>query len=373
MQSFDIVKENKIKNKSFRVAQVYDQFDLREDLIQERFTGSFDFPDEWNIGIIVGKSGTGKTTIANELFKDSICNFKYTHDCVIDDFEKDCTYDEIVKALNSVGFSTPKSWVKPYNVLSNGEKMRVDLARALLQKKEIIAFDEYTSVIDREVAQFGSLAIQKTVRKQNKKFIAITCHFDIIEWLEPDWIFNTDTMEFKITRGLHRREKIKLDIRQTKGYWKYFSKYHYLSHSFNNSAKEFTLFTKTGKPVAFCSYIHYPCGLHKNMSIYHRIVVLPDYQGLGIGQRLISWLGEYVMKNTDTTYFSLITSLKGFAKNVMKNKDFVCIHTGHLMCGKNGITRKQASINRNTYSFQYVGKGYEKVTNNTKITRRGKK
>ena len=109
------------------------------------------------------------------------------------------------------------------------------------------------------------------------------------------------------------------------------------------------------------------------MSIYHRIVVLPDYQGLGIGQRLISWLGEYVMKNTDTTYLSLITSLKGFAKNVMKNKDFVCIHTGHLMCGKNSITRKQASINRNTYSFQYVGKGYEKVTNNTKITRRGKK
>lgn len=371
MQSFDIVKENEVKQKSFRVSQIYDQFDLQEDLIKEEFTGAFDLPEEWNIGIIVGKSGTGKTTIARELFGDYICDFKYAKDSVIDDFEKGLSCEDIIKTLNAVGFSTPKSWVKPYKVLSNGEKMRVDLARALLQNKEIIAFDEYTSVIDREVAQFGSLAIQKTVRKRNKKFIAITCHFDVIEWLEPDWVFNTDTMEFKITRGLHRRRKIKFNIRETKGYWKYFSKYHYLSHSFNKNAKEFTVFTESGKPVGFCSYIHFPCNSHRKMAIYHRIVVMPDYQGLGIGQYMINWLGEYVMKNTDITYFSLITSLKGFARTVMKNKNFKCIHTGHLMCGKNSITAKQCSKYRNTYSFQYIGKGYEKVANNTKIARKG--
>jgi len=74
--------------------------------------------------------------------------------------------------------------------------MRVDLARALLEEKKLIVFDEFTSVVDRDVAKISSAAVAKAIRKTKKQFIAVTCHFDIIEWLEPDWIFNTDTMQF---------------------------------------------------------------------------------------------------------------------------------------------------------------------------------
>ena len=102
--------------------------------------------------------------------------------------------------FNKVGFNTPKSRLKPYHVLSNGEKMRVDLAKALVQKQDIIIFDEYTSVVDRVVAQVASYALQKTIRKQKKKFIAVTCHYDILERLEPDWVF--DTKDFTFTQGV---------------------------------------------------------------------------------------------------------------------------------------------------------------------------
>lgn len=74
--------------------------------------------------------------------------------------------------------------------------MRVDLANGILSNKDIIVFDEFTSVVNREVAKIGSYAIQKAIRKQNKKFIAVGCHYDVIEWLEPDWIFCTDDMSF---------------------------------------------------------------------------------------------------------------------------------------------------------------------------------
>ena len=52
--------------------------------------------------------------------------------------------------------------------------MRVELARLLIENDEPILYDEFTSVVDRQVAQVGSYAIQKYVRKQNKQFIAIS-------------------------------------------------------------------------------------------------------------------------------------------------------------------------------------------------------
>lgn len=201
MPSFDIIKENKADKSSFRVQSVMGMFDLQSEHIKERFVGNIDLPENWNVGIIVGASGTGKSTIMKELFSDYVVeNNKYDHQSVIDDMPKDKTIKEITQAFNSVGFSSPPSWLKPYSVLSNGEKMRVDLANGILSNKDIIVFDEFTSVVNREVAKIGSCAIQKAIRRQNKKFIAVSCHYDIVDWLEPDWIFCTDDMSFQTVK-----------------------------------------------------------------------------------------------------------------------------------------------------------------------------
>lgn len=197
MPSFDIVKENKADKNSFRVQSIIGMFDLSSEHIKEHFSGNIELPDEWNVGVIVGASGTGKTTIMRELFNDFVVeNNEYTSKSVVDDMPKNKTIKEITQAFNSVGFSSPSSWLKPYSVLSNGEKMRVDLANGILSERNIIVFDEFTSVVNREVAKIGSYAIQKAIRKQNKKFIAVGCHYDVIDWLEPDWVFCTDDMTF---------------------------------------------------------------------------------------------------------------------------------------------------------------------------------
>ena len=108
---------------------------------------------------------------------------------------------DIEKTFTSVGFSSPPSWLKPYKVLSNGEKMRVDLARCLLDNKELIVFDEFTSVVNRECAKTTALAISKAIRRSDKRFIAVSCHDDVIEWLAPDWIYDTDQKRFFVQRG----------------------------------------------------------------------------------------------------------------------------------------------------------------------------
>ena len=194
---FNITKETKPKE-TFRVSSVLNAFDLSIDKIKENFEGNIDIEGrEWNIGLIVGSSGTGKSTIARELFLGGyIFEQVYSEGSVIDDMPQDKSVKEITKAFTSVGFASPPSWLKPYNVLSNGEKMRCDLAKSILEEKDIVVFDEFTSVVNREVAKTGSFAIQKAIRKLNKKFVAVACHSDIIEWLQPDWIYNTDEQRF---------------------------------------------------------------------------------------------------------------------------------------------------------------------------------
>lgn len=205
MYNFNILKENKA-DKTFRVAKIMNDFDVKIEHSNENFIGTINLPKIWNIGLIVGNSGTGKSTIAKEIFKDEyINNFEYNHKSVIDDMPQSKTMEEIEKMFYTVGFGSVPSWLKPYKVLSNGEKMRVDLARALLENDKI-CFDEFTSVVDRNVAQTICIATNKTIKKLNKQFIAVSCHYDIIEWLQPDWIFDTNVMKM-VPHQAHEEKK----------------------------------------------------------------------------------------------------------------------------------------------------------------------
>lgn len=198
MPSFDIIKHT-TKTDTYRVNSVIGAFDLDTANMDEHFVGNIDIEGkQWNVGLIVGGSGTGKSTIAREVFGGHL----YSHmpysvgGAVIDDMPQGCTINEIERMFTSVGFASPPNWLRPYSVLSNGEKMRCDLAYAMLSGDDLVVYDEFTSVVNRQVAKAASYAISKSVRRNGRKFVAVSCHDDIIEWLEPDWVYNTDTKRF---------------------------------------------------------------------------------------------------------------------------------------------------------------------------------
>lgn len=246
----------------------------------------------WNVGLIVGPSGSGKSTLMRTMFGGREPFSWHNDRAVIDDFAPDAGMSDIAATCQAVGFNTIPAWMRPFSVLSTGEKFRVELARHLLEtpSEETIVVDEFTSVVDRQVAQIGSHAVQKYVRKNGRRFVAASCHYDIVDWLQPDWTFEPATMSLA-RRSLQRRPSLDIEIsRVDYPTWRLFAPFHYLTANLHRAARCFVLFVN-GRPASFAGMLYRPHPRSPNIFGCSRLVTLPDWQGLGLAMVLIERLG----------------------------------------------------------------------------------
>jgi alpha-D-ribose 1-methylphosphonate 5-triphosphate synthase subunit PhnL/GNAT superfamily N-acetyltransferase len=297
-----------------RVLQVQGMFDLPAQKTS-RMEWDVDLPLQekpWRIGLIVGPSGSGKTTIARALFAESLaaaeCLPPWPGDAsVLDGFPPELPIKEVVGLLTAVGFSSPPAWLRPYRVLSTGERFRADLARILAFAPDVAVIDEYTSVVDRTVAQVGSAALARAVRERGRRLVAVSCHEDVEEWLQPDWTYRPATATFA-WRWLQCRPAIALAVYRCRlEAWRLFRAHHYLSSRISPRAQAF-LAAWGDRPVAFSAWV---TSLVKyGGKREHRTVTLPDFQGVGIGRALSdfcaslwSGLGHRVVSTTSHPAF----------------------------------------------------------------------
>jgi GNAT superfamily N-acetyltransferase len=407
---------------SFRTEQVAGLFDLSlDDLAGERFahTLTAELPgldEDWTIGAIVGPSGSGKTTLARAAYGDALYEPAPWPEnvAVIEALDQSSNpkseigaptpvghlkLKHLLRVLTAVGLASPPSWLKPYRVLSTGERFRADLARALLaagvqeSKFEVqsphrdstlniepgtlnpglLVIDEFTSTLDRTVACTASFALAKFLRAASAsnlkseigaptpvghpKFIALSCHTDFLPWLAPDWILdlggearspmgeterrrdretergrNTNdcpSLHPSVAPSLHphwprgslHRPALRLAIRRVpQRLWPHFARHHYLSGGLSTAATCYAAFLdgvtegrRGGEteptesslhlsfppslcprpqsldcgpslPAAFCAVLA-TLGWKRTKRVT-RLVVLPEFQGLGIGPRL---------------------------------------------------------------------------------------
>lgn len=358
MPRIDIVRSSPV-TRTARVMQAEGIFDVPpSQRSEERWSVNLELPDAWNIGVIVGPSGAGKSTVARELFgAHLVSGWEWPTDkSVLDGFSAEMSIKEIVELLSSVGFSSPPSWVRPFHVLSNGEQFRVTMARTLAEMRDLAVVDEFTSVVDRTVAQIGSAAIAKTVRRRNQRLIVVTCHYDVLEWLEPDWIYQPHTGEFSSGRYL-QRPKIELQIKRVHySAWKLFKKHHYMSADLNLNTNCFVAFWND-TPVAFLAWSHFPHATRRPTKRISRIVVLPDYQGVGIGQALNDTLGSVVAglgySGIITTSHPAVIQSMARARNWRMTKGAAMNASGSVH--SRAVKKIKSSFGRLTAAFEYVG------------------
>ena len=153
-----------------------------------------------------------------------------------------------------------------------------------------MVFDEFTSVVDRQVAQIGSAAVAKAVRGDLAavRFVAVGCHYDVAEWLEPDWVVDMATRTLE--RRRLRRPPIELEVFRTgRHLWPLFAPHHYLSGKLSATARCYVALWN-GRPVTFCAIL--PVIGCRGYWRFSRIVTLPDYQGIGLGMRVVEAIAD---------------------------------------------------------------------------------
>lgn len=255
----------------------------------------------WSIGLVTGPSGCGKSTIARHLWPralDEASGLTWEPErSLLDSFPETLSIKDVTALLSAVGFSSPPAWLRPFRVLSTGQQFRVTLARLLAlalarsaEERGPLVLDEFTSVVDRTVAQVGSAALARLIRGElgrahELRFIAVSCHEDVIAWLQPDWVYRPAEDRFE-WRCLQRQPAISLALFRCKASaWPLFAPHHYLTGALNPSAVCF-LAAWDERPVAFSAWLPFvgksPAGVAGTRR-EHRTVTLPDFQGVGIG------------------------------------------------------------------------------------------
>ena len=135
-------------------AKVAQAFDLEFDGTITTEIPDFEPPEtgSYNIGMIVGSSGSGKSQILRNHFSEEVSKSEKPHTwnpqkAIVSHFN---TPETAIEKLFACGVASVPTLCKPHHVLSNGEKYRAMI-------------------------------------------VLSSCHKDIIEWIEPDWVFDCDS------------------------------------------------------------------------------------------------------------------------------------------------------------------------------------
>mmetsp|Transcript_6837 Transcript_6837/g.17052 ORF Transcript_6837/g.17052 Transcript_6837/m.17052 type:complete len:799 (-) Transcript_6837:42-2438(-) len=173
---------------------------------------------DFGIGLILGRSGAGKSTVLRRYFgavrpKPTWCQ----EHSVVSHFE---TPREGSDALQGVGLNSVPAWLRPYEVLSTGERARADLARRLVEGT--VVEDEFTSTLDRRTAMSVSVAVARHCRMRRlRRAVFATCHDDVARALQPDWVIELtcawtlqDTVSIGASRTLHCKVALDEHVRE---------------------------------------------------------------------------------------------------------------------------------------------------------------
>jgi energy-coupling factor transporter ATP-binding protein EcfA2 len=326
---------------------IFDKYDL------EDVNGSVNIPiiPDGGVTLIIGGSGTGKTTILNKWgmvdFDISTCHPIHKL------FQND---EDAERFLILAGLRSVPSWKRSLLQVSNGERHRAEIAVMLSRGCEFI--DEFTSVVDRDTARALCHSINKS---KPERLVIATCHKDVLEWLDFDRAYDTDSCQW-LDRGSARRIRefsFSIEPCDTEKVWELFGRHHYLSGKVNKSANSWVAIYN-GKPIAMSSVIAFPSGNWKDGWRGHRTVVLPEFQGMGIGSKLSDSIAAHIV-STGARFFSKTAHpafgehrnnsplWKATSKNMIKRKDY----NSDRKTKEDG--HKAAHAHRVCYSHEFVG------------------
>ena len=136
--------------------------------------------------------------------------------------------------------------------------------------------------------------------------------------------------------------------------WQIFREHHYLNTERLGAGVRCYVAKLGEKPVAFIAVNH--TRMKSNYFRVSRLVVLPDYQGIGIGKQLLNFIAELHTSQIDLPFYILTTNPQLIHGNLSHWK---VKRVGHISGGRtdsriNREMRSATSKNRLTVTLQYI-------------------
>jgi GNAT superfamily N-acetyltransferase len=118
--------------------------------------------------------------------------------------------------------------------------------------------------------------------------VLLSCHYDILDWVQPDWVFDTGSGKF-LRGSLWRRPRLEVELWQTNWrHWPVFEPHHYLKLPHMIAATNYVA-TVNGELVAHVG-VSTRAGMKEARAC--RLVVMPQWQGAGVGLRFLDAVCE---------------------------------------------------------------------------------
>ena len=125
-----------------------------------------------------------------------------------------------------------------------------------------------------------------------------------------------------------------------------------------NAASKCYLATFNDAICAFFAVLHFPHPKVKNFKRGHRLVVLPDFQGLGIGHLFSSHIAQ--MYKDRGFRFIITSNTKSLLRQRQRDPKWIVSRIGRTSAidlQKSTLTAlaNTVSSNKLTYSYEYIG------------------
>lgn len=146
---------------------------------------------------ITGQSGSGKSLLLRELESQMRERGKQVANLdkidlpeipLIDQIGKDT--NDAIRILSTAGINDAYLLIRKPSELSDGQRYRFRLAKAIETGADVWVADEFLAVLDRVAAKVIAFSLQKTARRAGKTVIVATTHMDMVKDLSPNLYIN---------------------------------------------------------------------------------------------------------------------------------------------------------------------------------------
>lgn len=307
------------------------------------------------IVLLLGPSGSGKSSILQAIASQAgeavwVGRGKFPAGrAIVDAIAPKRPLSSALEILTACGLGEPRLWVRQYADLSDGERFRASLARAvgqsLGQSAAPIFCDEFTAILHRRMAKAVAHNLRKLVSRRGLTLVVATTHEDVVHDLQPDRIVRLggalpridDQRIYDKTVSLQRHARIEPgSVRD----YRTFAPMHYRHRDgLGFVDKVFLLKVASGgDPVGILVFAHAPMELalrnastegrfkrnirrlNKELRILRRLVMHPDVRGCGLGH----WFVQKTLPQVGVRFVECLAAM-GAVNPVFEKAGMRCV------------------------------------------------